>query len=231
MGGAAASPIRSRPLHCGAGEIGLRRGFMKRFDDPLPPTSASSQPEGFDEDGALLLAYANGDTQAARQLTARLAPKALGQAARMLADRSEAEDVTQEALLRLWRVSPEWRQGEARVSTWLYRVVANLCTDRLRRRRLVGLDQVAEPPDPRPSVLERMQSETRLRALSDALAAMPERQAQAVALRHLEGLGNPEIAAIMEISTEAVESLTARGKRTLAAILAGRKAELGFDDA
>jgi len=204
---------------------------MKRFDDPLPAASALSQPDGFDEEGALLLAYANGDTQAARELTTRLSPKALGQAARMLADRSEAEDVTQEALLRLWRVAPEWRQGEARVSTWLYRVVANLCTDRLRKRRSVGLDQVAEPPDPRPSVLEQMQRETRLRALSDALAAMPERQAQAVALRHLEGLGNPEIAAIMDISTEAVESLTARGKRTLAAILAGRKAELGFDDA
>jgi RNA polymerase sigma factor (sigma-70 family) len=62
------------------------------------------------------------------------------------------------------------------------------------------------------------------------LAQMPERQAQAVSLRHLEGLGNPEIAEIMEISVEAVESLTARGKRTLTALLSGRKAELGFED-
>jgi len=203
---------------------------MKRFDDPLLSAITLSGADAFDEDGALLVAFANGDMLAARDLTARLAPKALGQAARMLADRAEAEDVAQEALLRLWRVAPDWRQGEARVSTWLYRVVANLCTDRLRKRRVVGLDEIAEPPDPRPSVLDQMQRDTRLRALSDALAAMPERQAQAVALRHLEGLGNPEIAVIMDISTEAVESLTARGKRTLAAILAGRKAELGFDD-
>lgn len=110
-------------------------------------------------------------------------------------------------------------------------MVANLCTDRLRRRRgALGLDQIAEPEDPTPSAAERMQGKIRLRALSDALSRLPERQAQAVTLRHLEGLSNPEIAQIMEIGVEAVESLTARGKRALAAILAGRKAELGYDD-
>ncbi|WP_292312903.1 sigma-70 family RNA polymerase sigma factor [Marivivens sp.] len=139
--------------------------------------------------------------------------------------------VVQDALMRLWKIAPEWRQGEAQVSTWLYRVVANLCTDRLRRRkRNVGIDQIAEPEDPTPSVTDRMQDDARQKALADALASLPDRQAQAVALRHLEGLGNPEIAEIMEISVEAVESLTSRGKRALAAILAGRKAELGFDD-
>ena len=181
-------------------------------------------------DEALLVAFGNGDLEAARDLTTRLTPRLLGQAFRMLQDRAEAEDVTQEAMLRLWRVAPDWRRGEALVSTWAYRVVANLCLDRLRKRRPVGLDQIAEPPDGTPSVADRMQDQTRLHALADALAAMPERQAQAVALRHLEGLGNPEIADIMEITVDAVESLTARGKRTLAALLAGRKAELGFED-
>ena len=181
-------------------------------------------------DEALLVAFGNGDLDAARDLTARLTPRLLGQAFRMLQDRAEAEDVTQEAMLRLWRVAADWRQGEAQVSTWAYRVVANLCLDRLRKRCPVGLDQIAEPEDNAPSVADRMQDQTRLRALADALAAMPDRQAQAVALRHLEGLGNPEIAEIMEITVEAVESLTARGKRTLAALLAGRKAELGFED-
>lgn len=184
-----------------------------------------------DREGALLVAYANGDAGAARELAAALAPRAFGLALRMLADRGEAEDVTQEAMIRLWRIAPDWRQGEALVSTWLHRVVSNLCTDRLRRRgRSVALDEVAEPPDPAPSAAERMQEGSRLRALSDALAQLPERQAQAVALRHLEGLSNPEIAAAMDIGVEAVESLTARGKRALAAILSGRKAELGYGD-
>jgi RNA polymerase sigma factor (sigma-70 family) len=183
-----------------------------------------------DPEGRLLIAYAAGDPVAARQLVAALGPRAFGQALRMLSDRAEAEDVVQEALVRLWRIAPEWRSGEARVSTWLYRVTANLCTDRLRRRRGVALDAVDEPPDPTPGPAAVMQEASRTRALSDALAQLPERQAQAVTLRHLEGLSNPEIGAVMGISAEAVESLTARGKRALAAILAGRRAELGYDD-
>jgi DNA-directed RNA polymerase specialized sigma24 family protein len=62
------------------------------------------------------------------------------------------------------------------------------------------------------------------------LAQLPERQAQAVALRHLDGLANPEIAEIMDISVRSVESLTARGKRALASLLAGRRAALGYDN-
>jgi len=182
-------------------------------------------------DGALLVAYANGDLSVAQILATRLAPRALTQATRMLSDRTEAEDVTQEALMRLWKIAPEWRQGEAEVSTWLYRVVANLCTDRLRKRkRGVALDAIAEPEDGAPSVAERLQTTARHRALTDALAQLPERQAQAVALRHLEGLSNPAIAEIMGLGVEAVESLTARGKRALAALLAGRKDELGYTD-
>ena len=72
------------------------------------------------------------------------------------------------------------------------------------------------------------------KALQDALQAglntLPERQKQAVILRHIEGLSNPEIAEIMEVGVEAVESLTARGKRALANALAGRKEELGYSD-
>lgn len=182
-------------------------------------------------DEAVLIAYGNGDLAAARVLAARMAPRIMGQAMRMLANTAEAEDVVQDAMVRLWKIAPDWRQGEAKVTTWLYRVVANLCTDKLRKRaRVVPLDAVAEPDSGARSVVDDMQEAARMTALSDALAALPERQAQAVALRHLEGLSNPEIAEIMDITTEAVESLTARGKRGLAAALAGRKEELGYSD-
>ncbi len=179
-------------------------------------------------DETLLVLYANGDAAAARVLTLRLTPRLLSFAARMLGDRAEAEDVTQEAMLRLWRVAAEWRRGEAQVSTWLYRVASNLCTDRLRRRRGVALDQIAEPEDDRPDADEGLMEADRARALEEALALLPERQRQAVVLRHLEGLSNPEIAAVMEVGVEAVESLLARGKRMLAARLATRREELGY---
>jgi RNA polymerase sigma factor (sigma-70 family) len=180
-------------------------------------------------DEALLVAFGNGDRTAARALTLRLAPRVMGFAARMLGgDRHEAEDVTQEAMLRLWRVAPEWRPGEAKVSTWLYRVTSNLCTDRLRRRRGVGLETIPEPEDERPGALADMMQAARARALDEALAALPERQRVAVVLRHIEGRTNPEIAEVLQISVEAVESLIARGKRALAASLGQRREELGY---
>lgn len=181
-------------------------------------------------DEALLVAFANGDRDAARVLTQRLTPRALGFASRMLGDRAEAEDVTQEAMLRLWRLAPDWRQGEAKVSTWLYRVVYNLCIDRTRRRRTVAIDAIDEPIDEKPGAAAGMVEKERHVALNDALQTLPERQRQAVILRHIEGYSNPEIATMMDTGTEAVESLIARGKKTLARVLAGRREELGYHD-
>ena len=183
-------------------------------------------------DEALLALYANGDADAALVLTQRLTPRMFGLAIRMLGDVSEAEDVVQEAMLRLWRIAPDWRRGEAQVSTWLYRVVFNLATDRLRVRKRQGpsLDAIEDPASPEPGAPEKLQDKARNAALQGALDDLPDRQKQAVILRHIEGLANPEIAQIMGITTEAVESLTARGKRALGAALAGRRAELGYND-
>ena len=181
-------------------------------------------------DEALLLLFVRGDARAAEVLTLRLVPVLLAHSYRLLGDRAEAEDVAQEAMMKLWRVAPDWRQGEAKVTTWLYRVVANACTDRLRKRRSVALEAVAEPEDGAASVEAQLQERARVEALQEALNALPERQRQAVVLRHIEGLANPEIAAIMDVKIEAVESLTARGKRALKAALEGRKDELGYED-
>lgn len=183
------------------------------------------------DDDALIAAFARGERTAARVLTQRLAPRVLAQAMRMLGSRAEAEDVTQDAMLRLWQAAPTWQSGGAKPSTWLYRVVANLCTDRLRKTgRQVTLSEDHDPADDAPSVPAQIHQADRHSALRRALGALPDRQAQAVALRHLEGLSNPEIAGIMNISAEAVESLTARGKRGLARLLAPHKDELGISD-
>lgn len=184
-------------------------------------------------DEALLAAYAEGDRAASRLLAARLAPRLLGYALRLLGDRAEAEDVVQEAMLRLWRAAPGWRPGEAQVSTWAFKVVTNLVTDLRRaraRRPSVALDEAPEPADGAKSALAGLIETDRMAALQAALDQLPERQRQAVVLRHIEGLPNPEIAGILDLGVEAVESLTARGKRALSAILAGRRAELGYED-
>lgn len=179
-------------------------------------------------DEALLARYASGEPEAARLLVDRLGPRIQRLALRLLQDRAEAEDVTQEALMRLWQIAPRWVPGGAQPATWLHRVAVNLATDRLRRRRGVGLDTIDEPDDPAPSVVESMIEGQRLRALDEALALLPERQRVAVVLRHLEGMTNPEIGASMGLGVEAVESLTARGKRRLTELLMGRREELGY---
>jgi len=181
-------------------------------------------------DDVLLVLYANGDRAAAGALTNRLTPLVFSLAFRLLGDQAEAEDIAQEAMLRLWKIAPNWRQGEAKVTTWLYRIVSNLCTDRHRRRKGLGLDEVAEPRDPTPSVERQMQDQDRARALRSALEGLPERQRQAVVMRHLEELPNPEIAQILGVSIEAVESLISRGKRQLKATLCSLKKPLGLEE-
>jgi len=143
-------------------------------------------------------------------------------------NRAEAEEGAQEAMLRLWRMAQKWRQGEAKVTTWLYRVVANLCTDRLRKGwRQSTLETAGDRADDQTSAEGRMQAQARAEALQQALNDLPERQREAVVLRHFEDLGNPQIAEIMGISIEAVESLTARAKRALAAAMDARREGLG----
>lgn len=182
-----------------------------------------------EDDAALLAAYAAGDAAAGRRMTECFLPLAYRMALRFLGDRAEAEDVAQEAMIRLFRAAPGWQSGGARVSSWLYQVSANLATDRLRRRPHAALDDAPEVADGQPSAEARLTEQARLSALDAALATLPERQRMAVVLRHIEGLGNPEIAQIMQIGIEAVESLTSRGKRALAAALSGQKAALGYE--
>ena len=180
------------------------------------------------EDARLIAAYAAGDMAAARLLSQRLSPRAYAHAYRVLGDSAEAQDVAQDAMLRLWKQAPDWDAGRAQASTWVYRVVANLCTDRLRRKREDGLEDGCEPADPAPGAEAQLLDAARHDALQTALLRLPERQRQAVVLRHIEGLANPEIAEILDVGVEAVESLTARGKRALAADMAAQRDALGY---
>ncbi|NPD15692.1 RNA polymerase sigma factor [Xinfangfangia sp. D13-10-4-6] len=192
-----------------------------------------------DEEALLLARYASGDAEAARLLTALLLPRLLAFASRMCGgDRAEAEDIAQEAMFRLWRAAPGWREGEARVSTWAYQVVSNLATDRYRSRKRrerhtggtpLELTDAPDAADPGPGAEAQLIAAQRMAALDRALNDLPPRQREAVVLRHLEGFSNPEIAAVMNVGVEAVESLTARGRRALAAALAGQRALLGFE--
>tara|TARA_E500000075_G_scaffold19223_1_gene15924 strand:+ start:724 stop:1134 length:411 start_codon:yes stop_codon:yes gene_type:complete len=133
-------------------------------------------------------------------------------------------------MLRLWKIAPDWQSGRAKLSTWLYQVVANLCKDRCRKPPMTALEEAPEPIDSHLAVHARLQDERRASALYKALDQLPPRQAQALRMRHLDELSNPEIAAIMAVSIEAVESLLARGRRQLKTCLEAEISALGYRD-
>ncbi len=161
-----------------------------------------------------------GDPAAIQALVARKLPRMLSLAHRMLNDTGEAEDVAQEVMLRAWKQAPTWKPGAARFDTWLHRVAMNLCYDRLRRRRERPTAEPPEQVDTGPAPDRGLVANDIGRRVATALAALPDRQREAVALCHYQDLGNIEAAGVMGVSVEALESLLARGRRALRAALA-----------
>lgn len=176
-------------------------------------------------DAALLAGAANGDARACRALVDAHLGRIKAFAWRLLGDAGEAEDVAQEAFVRLWRQAPNWR-AEARVGTWLHRVAHNLCIDRLRRRQPVADDDPPDIADPSGGPASDRQRVQVARVIEAALAGLPERQRAAIALVHYQELGNIEAANILGVSVEALESLLSRGRRSLRERLRNKKNDL-----
>src|SRR5690606_5849379 len=129
-----------------------------------------------DPDEDLVIRAGRGDPAAIQALVARKLPRVLSLAGRMLGDPAEAEDVAQEAMLRVWRQAPKWRPGAARFDTWLHRVALNLCYDRLRRRRETTVAELPDRADPGPAPDAGLISADLGVQVERALAALPERQ-------------------------------------------------------
>jgi RNA polymerase sigma-70 factor (ECF subfamily) len=178
------------------------------------------------DDGPLLLAAAEGDAAAFRSLVERHLAGVLAVARRMLRDDAEAEDVAQEAMLRLWRSAEGLEVGPNGLRPWLRRVVSNLCVDRMRSgKRLTVVEEVPEQVEPANQLSDLEAQDTSSR-VAEALKALPDRQRAALTLFHYEGLSQIEVGKIMGISDEAVESLLARARRSLKAALRDELADL-----
>jgi RNA polymerase sigma-70 factor, ECF subfamily len=167
-----------------------------------------------DSDEALMARVARGDERAFQLLSRRHLPAMLGLARRILGNAAEAEDVTQEALMRVWTYAPRW-QPLAQFRTWLTRVVVNLCLDRKRRAPWVALEMAGNIVDPAPDAGERAESDERERMLATAIDKLPARQRSAIVLTYGEGMSNAQVAEILDTSVSAVETLLMRGKQNL----------------
>jgi len=166
-----------------------------------------------DPDAHLVQRVGRGDAQAIAEFVARKLPRLMALAMRMLGNASDAEDVTQEVFVRVWRHAERWRPGNALFDTWMHRVALNLCYDHLRRRREIPTAQVPDRIDPN-SVSEIVGSDAGGQ-VARALQMLAPRQREAIVLTYYQELSNVDAAALMDISVEALESLLARGRRAL----------------
>jgi RNA polymerase sigma factor (sigma-70 family) len=172
-------------------------------------------------DDALMLRIAERDAVAFGRVVESEVGRLHRIAYRMIADAAEAEDVAQEALLRLWSSADTWRAGQAGIAAWLTRVTVNLCLDRLRRRRFGSDEEVPERADDAPLADETIDQE-RLRGLTlAAIGALSERHRAAIVLTYYEELPNAAAADALEMNLKAFESLLLRARAALRERLAG----------
>jgi RNA polymerase sigma-70 factor, ECF subfamily len=177
-------------------------------------------------DDALMARAGRGDKAAFAVLVRRHLARATAIAQRILGNRSDAEEVVQEAFLRCWQKAPDWQPVEspgnaakagerAQFATWLYRVLTNLCLDRRRRPQPVELEAAGEIADTRDDGFAQTERGEIGKRVAEAMAKLPDRQRAALALCYYEDLGNIEAAAALDISIGALESLLVRGRRAL----------------
>lgn len=179
-------------------------------------------------DAELVSLARDGDERAFDELVSRHAGRAYRLALRIVADRTAAEDVAQEAFLRAWRALPSFR-GDAEFSTWLHRIVVNesnrLLARESRRELVVYEDVMEKAPDLAADVPERAEASERRRQLETLLAELPGPYRAAVVLRDVEGYSNEEAADLLGIEVRNFKSRLHRGRMALRKQLEEMEAE------
>jgi RNA polymerase sigma-70 factor, ECF subfamily len=169
---------------------------------------------------------AKGDADAFEILVNRHQASVLNLIYHFIGDRTQAKDLAQEVFIRVWQAAKTY-EPEAKFTTWLYRITANLCSNELksaRRRRWFQFRRSNEDnegnieetfSDGSPTAEDLLLEKERSRQISDALQSLPDNQRMALVLKRYDDLSYAEIAQIIGCSVSAVESLLVRAKRTL----------------
>ena len=183
-----------------------------------PGGAADGAPDDDVRDRALLAAHLAGDPDAFGELVGHHRDRLWGVALRTVGDREESADALQDALLSAYRSAASFR-GEARVTTWLHRVVVNAGLDRLRRRKArPSVPLPTGPAEPAASRDDLAERETAL-DVTQALAALPADERAALALVDLHGLPVEEAARVLGVPVGTVKSRCSRGRARLAVSL------------
>jgi len=174
--------------------------------------------EATDDD--LLAQIGAGSRAAFTTLVRRHGERVRGLALAFTARAADADDITQDVFVQLWRSPRAWKPGKAAFSTWLHRVVANRCLDHARWQRLrqwLPIADVPEVADDAPAGVEAVSGLERLATVRRLLRALPPRQRLALVLATQEPRSTAEIAHILGVSEGAAEQLLVRARRALRA--------------
>lgn len=184
-------------------------------------------------DEELVHAFRGGDVAAFDELTIRWERRIRGAAYRLLGSDEEARDVSQEVFLKAYRGLGGFK-GEAKFSSWLYQIGLNLCRDRLRRRKVrsfVSIDSIDERFSPLPArpatAYDDVLARDVARAVSEALAELPDEEREVVILKEYQDMTFVEIAEVLGVPTSTVKT---RLYRALG-VLRGRLVERGIASA
>ncbi|MDQ3940480.1 MAG: sigma-70 family RNA polymerase sigma factor [Actinomycetota bacterium] len=177
---------------------------------------------GESSDAELLTRSATGDTGAFGVLMQRHEDRIFGLCLRILGDRADALDATQDTFIAAFRQAASFR-GDSALGTWLYRIGANACKDLLRKKkRWVAQDShtVEDLASHRTRTESRIEvSVTDRLVIRDALARLPDEYREAVVMHDLGGIPYDEIATLTETHIGTVKSRISRGRRRLAELL------------
>lgn len=170
-------------------------------------------------------AVQHGDLSAFEQIVLRHQAVAWNTACRFLNDPAEAEDVAQDAFLRVLDAAPRY-QPTARFRTYLLQIVMRLCLDRVRKKRPLYTDTLPDAPASGASPSGGLLDRERNQMVRQALDKLSAQQRLALILRYDEELSYQEIAAVLQVTPKAVERLLARGRAALGALLSDQREEL-----
>ena len=178
--------------------------------------SSSAEPVPADDDARLMERISKGDSLAFAALVQRHTTRFYRVAYRFTGNRTEAEDMVQEAFLKLWERPLMWQvDRNTAFTTWFYRIVVNLCLDYKKKKKPLPLLDDSWVVDERKTHEETMVHEQKQLWLEAQIAALPERQSTALNLCFYEELSNKDAAQIMGIRLKALQSLLMRAKMTL----------------
>ena len=168
------------------------------------------------QDDELLALIRDGNGQAFALLVERHTQRFYRLAFRYLQNREAAEDVVQDAFVKLWESPALWQpERNSKFTTWFYRIVVNLCLDALKKKKPEALDDPSLVVDDSKPIDEMIMREQQQKMIEKEIAALPMRQRTALNLCFDEGLTNQEAAEVMGVNLKALQSLIMRAKTTL----------------